>query len=501
MPRKNPPAKWVLPTVVDPPERKCIKIQVPDEQFHIAAFRGALLNLCAAYKWADDTAHTAREVALIWREIIDSMEWGCGCMTEPFLQFRLNDCVFQYSITSGEEWLDMPDLAECIGLDVRQSEENPCTLEKSIDGGETWDSFANLQLCPPKIRNNGGKLQWNNPATDEWEDVPDQGDEREDGEAPPPTPVEGESMPCLSALNVMSVYSTAFSQARAGVVGGEYAVAIGATVTGVLSLFIPAAIISTICLTIAGMALSLAEAGLDDLLSTETTDTLKCILNDNAGEDGSYNSSQFNSIQSAVDTEYSGLKASIINHFFDALGPVGLTRAAGLGGITTGDCSDCDDVDLCVGAIFDFTVDEQGFRLANEFEMDGSFYVVGEYVSGAWKTTADWNGQKRLRIIYEPENVLDLTDQDLYVEATIHKTTAYDAVQFFVWGRWTTDGSWHSFQVIDFSGIGGTGDYTRNATYTGNPVQNYDAIALDVYFPDSSGQAYVTRFECYCVPE
>lgn len=62
-------AKWVLPEVVDPSERYCFQIQVPKDPYHLAAFRGAILALASGYNWQDDTAHTARQVALVWREI------------------------------------------------------------------------------------------------------------------------------------------------------------------------------------------------------------------------------------------------------------------------------------------------------------------------------------------------------------------------------------------------------------------------------------------------
>lgn len=78
MARRNPPAKWVLPEIVDPPERICYTVAVPNERMHIAAFKGAMLNLASAIHWADDDAHTAREVALVWREIFDNL-----CASEP----------------------------------------------------------------------------------------------------------------------------------------------------------------------------------------------------------------------------------------------------------------------------------------------------------------------------------------------------------------------------------------------------------------------------------
>jgi hypothetical protein len=110
MSRKNPPAKWVLPTTIDPP-RRCIQIQVPNDPAHVAAFRGALLALASAYNWSDDPAHTAREVALVWRDVVDnSLEWGCN---EVQYEFRVNGCELQYRVTGTSNWINLVDLSEC----------------------------------------------------------------------------------------------------------------------------------------------------------------------------------------------------------------------------------------------------------------------------------------------------------------------------------------------------------------------------------------------------
>lgn len=82
MNRRNPPAKWILPDVVNPPDVLCVTIRVPNERYYKAAFWGALLDLASAYKWADDPAHTAKQVALVWRDIIDTLELDT-CPIEP----------------------------------------------------------------------------------------------------------------------------------------------------------------------------------------------------------------------------------------------------------------------------------------------------------------------------------------------------------------------------------------------------------------------------------
>jgi len=76
MSKRYPRAKWELPEVVDPDTFRCYTIKVPDDRFHVAAFLGALQNLGSGQQWADDEEHTAKEVALVWRRVIDDM---CQC--------------------------------------------------------------------------------------------------------------------------------------------------------------------------------------------------------------------------------------------------------------------------------------------------------------------------------------------------------------------------------------------------------------------------------------
>lgn len=114
MSRRNPPAKWTLPTVVNPALRRCFVIEVPDETMHIAAFRGALLDLASGYKWADDPSHTARDVALVWRDVIDNM-LDCGAlMAEVDIRIKPGvPCVIQLTTDGGITWLDKANVHEC----------------------------------------------------------------------------------------------------------------------------------------------------------------------------------------------------------------------------------------------------------------------------------------------------------------------------------------------------------------------------------------------------
>jgi len=130
MSKKKPLAKWVLPDVVDPPDRICYQISVPNNRFHKAAFFGALLDLASAYKWSDDPAHTAKSVALVWRDIIDDI--------------RLCPAPLLVGGAGGDD--------ENM---IRQNPDNPCELQTSINGTD-WCTFADFSLCLPAPAQPGG---------------------------------------------------------------------------------------------------------------------------------------------------------------------------------------------------------------------------------------------------------------------------------------------------------------------------------------------------------
>lgn len=125
MTRRNPPAKWVLPDVINPPGRTCYQISVPDNIYHKAAFFGALLDLASAYKWADDPSHTAKSVALVWRDIIDNL--------------RL--CPDPVKIGGAD--------IEDNGMRLRVDPDNSCIIQCLDECSGNWGTFLDVSQCAP----------------------------------------------------------------------------------------------------------------------------------------------------------------------------------------------------------------------------------------------------------------------------------------------------------------------------------------------------------------
>jgi len=114
---------WALPAVVHPPKSRCFTIQVPDDREYVAAFRGALLELASGYNWADDLAHTAKEVALVWRDVIEQVDRCAAPDTSKTPGITLEDimstqirispddsCIIQmWCIDHWEDWYNPKD--------------------------------------------------------------------------------------------------------------------------------------------------------------------------------------------------------------------------------------------------------------------------------------------------------------------------------------------------------------------------------------------------------
>lgn len=65
---KDNPRGYELPEEISPPTISFC-IEVPDEEFHLRAFWGAMWSLTRPYNWGNDDDHTALEVADVWREL------------------------------------------------------------------------------------------------------------------------------------------------------------------------------------------------------------------------------------------------------------------------------------------------------------------------------------------------------------------------------------------------------------------------------------------------
>lgn len=114
--------RYPLPVVPQPENVRYVCVPVPDEQYHIAAFLGALFNLSKWYSWRADDDHTGKLAADMWlpiyRSVAAALEENDGCGAGGIMLLRQN-----------------PD--------------DSCQLEFSNDAGETWSLAFDYGLCTP----------------------------------------------------------------------------------------------------------------------------------------------------------------------------------------------------------------------------------------------------------------------------------------------------------------------------------------------------------------
>jgi len=306
MNKRFPKAKWVLPAVIDPPERLCFTIQVPNERQHIAAFRGALLNLASAIAWQDDPDHTAKDVALVWRSIVDEVD----------------NCLMAVT-------------------DVRQNEESPCILEKQIDGGG-YVEFADLQKCPPILRRNGSLIQGSTDGGLTFFTFPEANETIEGTDEPAwPDPPPGETGNCLAAENITAMLAQEVSEWINTLNAGALALGIITVVMGALAIVITLGTATPAIVGIATVIVGTGASGLSTAFTEAVYDQFKCMISCRISSDGSVNVEQFNNILSDVDDQ-TGTAWTLIELWMNLRGPVGFTRLGAAAGITTGDCDDCE---------------------------------------------------------------------------------------------------------------------------------------------------------------
>lgn len=304
-----------IPTDPTPEGVKCITLMIPDDMEHEAVFAGALALLTKWNSWQKDGTTNARDCANTWRAALDAGWEAC-----------------QVALT-----------------DVRQNEESPCILEKQVDGG-AWEEFADLQLCPPRLRRNEGRIQWFD--GEGWVDLPEQGDEKEDGtyDPPFPDPPPGEEGNCLAAENLTALLQSQVNEWETALTAGAIALGIVTIITGVLSaFFIPYA--TPAILGFATTLVGLGASGISSAFTSEVYETFKCIIYCNSEPDGSITTSQYDDIIAEIQDE-SGTAWDLIEIWVAFFGVVGLNRAGNSAGITSGDCpcNDCAVISLTYAA-------------------------------------------------------------------------------------------------------------------------------------------------------
>lgn len=90
---------YLIPGLINPANRVCVTIRVPDEPDHIRAFRAQVFELTRWWNWQRDTARSGTQVARVWQDIYEDMllNWphATGCNQMANYTIALSGCDLQ----------------------------------------------------------------------------------------------------------------------------------------------------------------------------------------------------------------------------------------------------------------------------------------------------------------------------------------------------------------------------------------------------------------------
>jgi hypothetical protein len=117
----NKDGGWVLPTVIDPPDRLCVQLHIPNDLYHIMAFWGALQELCYWFNWQRDDLKQGSAAANVWKEVIQAANYQFNsdnpcpgdCDPTMIYDIRTIGCELQVKRTEGGLWEPIGDFSAC----------------------------------------------------------------------------------------------------------------------------------------------------------------------------------------------------------------------------------------------------------------------------------------------------------------------------------------------------------------------------------------------------
>jgi len=276
MANRRPP--WKIPAVINPPDRRCIQINIPDDPEHIAIFWGVLRGLSDWQRWEREATKSGTLVAQVWREVVYAIDWSgdecMGCCPQPTNR-RYN--------ADGE-------------------------LEVSYDNGATWVTDPSL-------------------------------DDRFSGTiAPPIAGADGTEKACAAAAsgeewvkqNLIESLETGATFADLNAAGVALIALLGVTGIGLLVAGFAAAIF------VAGV--SAVQAA----FTTEVWTQFRCILYCHIEPDGSFTTAGWQAVKTDILSDFTGVVSVILYNWVNSVGPVGLTNSARSGFVATADCTSCE---------------------------------------------------------------------------------------------------------------------------------------------------------------
>lgn len=277
MPDRPP---FPIPEVIDPP-KMCLQLCIPNDQTWKRVINGLLSELGQWYNWQRDEARSGKQLAQVWRQIYNDIDWSemsCCCPETAPLQYRWTEDGHYQSSPDGVTWTDAP----------------------------TSDPRYSVPLAPPVYGS-------------------------------------GDALKCQYADGVVNVMKTQFVEAIE--VGDDLQTIIGIIIGVLSAILgtVAAPLVYQIMAVVAGAILGATIEAFQDAFTTEVWDRLRCNIRDNMASDGSFSQANVDAIYSRINSDETGIAALTLKQAVAAFGTQGMTNAARTGnGAVDADCEACD---------------------------------------------------------------------------------------------------------------------------------------------------------------
>jgi hypothetical protein len=101
MPGQKTHDRFQIPDVIDPPDTLCLTMTIPNDPTHIANIVGAIYQIAFGPNYANDDAHSAKQLVQVWRRYFNTL--------------KIDDCPIPMPALHGgiEQDLEMPLRVDC----------------------------------------------------------------------------------------------------------------------------------------------------------------------------------------------------------------------------------------------------------------------------------------------------------------------------------------------------------------------------------------------------
>ena len=370
-----------IPDIINPPKRRCIQIDVPDDAQHMQVLAGLIYMLTQWYNWQRDDQKRGIAVANVWKKVYQNIDWSSmSCCPEPTAR-RYN--------AAGE-------------------------LEVSYDGGQTW------QPDP-------------------------QGDPRVSAPTLPPLPgADGDDKKCAGANNVVNNLKNHVDRITGDASGWasltaligllmELAVAIGVTAA-----FPP---LTILLMAFAAALLVFGREALAAAMTTEVWDEFRCTIYCHLDDTGAIDATGVEAIKAEINDKWAGVANVYLWNTVQTIGAVGLTNFARTSTEPHVSCEECQCGDLNCGFISTPTENKFVWTEATEKIDPTTFTGAINFQQSAGGNVMFGSSGTTLAAYHEFEEACYITTVDLYTSGRPNSSSVTVGYKATPGGAWINTGT------------------------------------------------------------